>query len=175
MQNPQQNTLRRALQGAPEACDHSEMAGRNRPGFQPKAGWLPGSGTIVGRHRRTAPPARPAPPRPGPKLRPEGRRVDTNNARGGTLGAGRALHDIVHRAGTSSHPPPPGPSVAVFSGGDPETPLLKIGDLRTHRFCSGPPHARKFAGIFIHPPGPPGTIQDPQAPIDLIQKVSTNV
>ena len=83
MQTPQQKTLRRALQGDPEACDHSEIAGRNRPGLPPEASWLPRSGTIVGPHRRTATPTRPAPPRPGPKIRQEGRRVDTNNARGG--------------------------------------------------------------------------------------------
>jgi len=75
MQTPQQKTLRRALQGNPEACDHSEIAGRNRPGLPPEASWLPRSGTIVGPHRRTATPTRPAPPRPGPKLRPEGRRA----------------------------------------------------------------------------------------------------
>ena len=164
MQNPQQKTLRRALQGAPEECDHSEMAGRNRPGFQPEAGWLPGSGTIVGRHRRTAPPARPAPPRPGPKLRPEGRRVDTNNARGGTLGAERTLHDIVHRAGTSSHPAAAGTlSCRLFGRGSrntsfenrgpPDTAIL--GGTPTHPKIRGDPHTQP--GTPRHHPGSPGT------------------
>ena len=81
--NPITENSAPALQGDPEACDHSEIVGRNRQGLPPEASWLPRSGTIVGPHRRTATPTRPAPPRPGPKLRPEGRRVDTNNARKG--------------------------------------------------------------------------------------------
>ena len=61
----------------------------------------------------------------------------------------------------------PGPP-ATRRRRDPETPYLKIGDLRTHRFWAGPPHTPKFAGILIHNPGPPGTIRDPQAPTDRI-------
>jgi hypothetical protein len=53
----------------------------------------------------TAPPARPAPPRPGPKLRPEGRRVDTESARG---------------ARTATSRPPP-------AGAPPPTPASAIG------------------------------------------------
>jgi hypothetical protein len=48
MQTPQQKTLRRALQGNPEACDHSEIAGRNRPASRPKRAGSPGQAPLSG-------------------------------------------------------------------------------------------------------------------------------
>ena len=104
MQTPQQKTLRRALQGNPEACDHSEIAGRNRPGLPPEASWLPRSGTIVGPHRRTATPTRPAPPRPAaaPEPPPLAQLAARPDARGDSQIVN--LHYILSKSSVKARP-----------------------------------------------------------------------